>query len=55
MDSDLEIDKFRIQLKNGLQKAIKKMIERAKALDEEIVVSDKEGKVKYIKARDIKI
>jgi len=51
---NLEAHKLRVRLTGGVQKAISKMIERAKALDEEIVVADQNGNVKHIKARDFK-
>lgn len=53
MNTNLEAHNLRVRLTGGLQKAIFKMIERAKALDEEIVVADQNGNVKHIKAKDL--
>ncbi|MFN8345049.1 MAG: hypothetical protein U0X91_08595 [Spirosomataceae bacterium] len=54
MNTDLDAHKLRVRLTGGLQKAILKMIERAKALDEEIVIADRNGNVKHIKAKELK-
>ena len=44
---------FTQKIAKGVQKAIDKMIERSKLLDESIVIS-RDGKVVTIKARDLK-
>lgn len=44
---------FTLKVAKGVQKAIDKMIERSKLLDESIVIS-RDGKVVTIKARDLK-
>ncbi|MCU0340311.1 MAG: hypothetical protein MUE30_10520 [Spirosomaceae bacterium] len=54
MKANVEAQMFRLKITQGLQKAIDKMIERAKLLDEEIVVADKDQNIKYIKARELK-
>ncbi len=42
------------ELLKGLQMAFQKMLDKAKLLDEEIVIADKEGNIKKVKARDFK-
>ena len=43
-----------LELQRGLQMAFQKMLDKAKLLDEEIVIADKEGNIKKVKARDFK-
>ena len=42
------------ELQRRLQMAFQKMLNKAKLLDEEIVIADKEGNIKTVKARDFK-
>ena len=52
MENHIKAQELTEKIKNGVEKAIQKMIERSKKLDEKIAIS-RDGKVLVINARDL--
>lgn len=46
-------DEFSDKLLAGLRKAMKKLVETAAKNDEELVIGDKDGKIKSVPARNL--
>jgi hypothetical protein len=47
------VDEFEKNLTAGIQKAIDKMLTRARKLDEYVVIADEHGRPKRVRARDL--
>lgn len=52
-DKSIYLDEFNEKLLEGLRKAMKKLVETSAKLDEELVIKDKDGKVKSVPAKDL--
>jgi predicted ABC-type ATPase len=52
-DKTIYLDEFNEKLLAGLRKAIKKLVETSAKLDEELVIGDKDGKIKSVPAKDL--
>ena len=48
-----DLDEFDEKLLAGLRKAMKKLVETAAKNDEELVIGDKDGKIKSVPAKDL--
>ena len=53
MQSKISNHQFTQKVADGVRKSVQKMIERSKLLDESIVISS-DGKIRTVKARDLK-
>ena len=52
-DKNIYLDEFNEKLLYGLRKAFKKLVETSAKLDEELVIGDKDGKIKSVPAKDL--
>jgi hypothetical protein len=52
-EKNIYLDEFSEKLLVGLKMAFKKLVETSAKLDEELVIRDKDGKVKSVPAKDL--
>jgi hypothetical protein len=52
-DKNVYLDEFSEKILDGMKKAIKKLVETSAKNDEELVIRDKDGKVKSVPAKDL--
>jgi len=52
-DKTIYLDEFDEKLLEGLRKAIKKLVETSAKNDEDLVIGDKDGKIKSVPAKDL--
>lgn len=52
-DKTIYLDEFNEKVLAGLRKAIKKLVETSAKNDEELVIGDKDGKIKSVPAKDL--
>jgi len=52
-DKHIYLDEFSERILEGMKKAIKKLVETSAKNDEELVIKDKDGKIKSVPAKDL--